>query len=62
MESNSPSTRISFEQFWDRYFAIIRQFRVPEKSFPWYRRHVQSFIRDNPNLRLQDRRPEHIQD
>jgi len=49
------------KQFWDGYFETIRLFRVPENRYSWYQIHIESFIRFLPNVRLLDRKPEHIE-
>jgi integron integrase len=49
------------EQFWKDYFETIRLFRIPEKTFPWYQKHVESFIQFLPEIRLLNRSPEHIE-
>ncbi len=49
------------EQFWDRYFTTIRLFRISEKTSPWYKKHVEAFIQFLPDIRLRDRKPEHIE-
>lgn len=46
-------TRIS--QFWECYFETLQLFRVPVKSLPWYRRHIETFIDYTPNIRLVNR-------
>jgi hypothetical protein len=42
------------EQFRDRYFATIQLFRIPEKTSPWYKKHVEAFIQFLPDIRLRD--------
>lgn len=49
------------KQFWDGYFETIRLFRIPENRHSWYQKHVESFIRYLPKVRLLDRKPEHIE-
>ncbi|ODB93201.1 hypothetical protein A3194_00410 [Candidatus Thiodiazotropha endoloripes] len=31
---------------------MLKRFRIPAKSIPWYRRHVEAFMADHPNTRL----------
>lgn len=50
-KSARPDAR-QVEQFWSRYFDLLRQFRVPEKALPWYRKHVEEFIDKHPDRRL----------
>ncbi len=51
--SRIPDPRI--DQFWTRYLALLKTFRVPEKARPWYRTHVQSFIDADRRCRLLER-------
>lgn len=60
--SITPST--SSEQvtaFWNRYFSVLRQFNVKEKSFTWYQRHIEALINTYPAIRLQAQAAENIQ-
>lgn len=52
MESgeHQPDPRIG--RFWTKYAEFLRQFRVPAKAVPWYRRHIEAFIADHPDVRL----------
>lgn len=62
MTDHTKSTKDHLvEQFWDRYFATIQLFRIPEKISPWYKKHVEAFIQFLPDIRLRDRKPEHIE-
>jgi integron integrase len=49
------------QAFWNRYFSVLTVFRIPEKSHPWYQRHVEQFIAFFPDTRLQNRTAEDIQ-
>ena len=49
------------EQFWIGYCSLLKQFRVPEKAIPWYRKHVQAFIDDHADCRLKSHSPESLQ-
>lgn len=49
------------QAFWDRYFSVLSVFRIPEKSHPWYQRHVEQFIDFIPDTRLQNRTAEEVQ-
>ena len=44
-------------QFWERYFETLRLFRVPDKSFPWYCKHIEAFIECTPDIPLIKRNP-----
>ncbi len=47
-------------RFWRQYAEVLRTFKVPSKSLPWYRRHIEGFITDHPHLRLRAHTPESI--
>lgn len=48
-------------RFWGAYLDTLRLFRIPDKALPWYRRHVESFIRAHPGRRLREHSPDSIQ-
>jgi integron integrase len=51
MEHNEiPDPRI--EKFWNDYKELLKRFRIPPKAIPWYRRHIEAFLADHPNVRL----------
>lgn len=60
MEASSKETDHRIDKFWLNFEQLSRSFRVPEKVIPWYRKHVQSFIDDFPNIRLREQNPENI--
>jgi len=45
------------ERFWQRYRAVLAIFRVPDRAHPWYRKHVDGFLRSDPDRRLGDYDP-----
>jgi len=45
-------------RFWRHYMEVLQTFKVPSKSLPWYRRHIEGFITDHPHLRLRSHTPE----
>ncbi len=61
MDTRIPSSDPRIEQFWTRYLAVLRLFRVPKGALPWYRKHIQGFIDDHPGVRLQEQTPENLQ-
>lgn len=61
MNERTEHSDAKIDQFWQRYSSICRKFRVPDKSLPWYRRHVQAFIDRYPNTRLQAQSVENLQ-
>ncbi|MES9925250.1 MAG: integron integrase [Candidatus Thiodiazotropha endolucinida] len=54
MEKRESSTDPRIEIFWSRYSDVLKLFRIPERSVPWYRRHIEFFIADHPNTRLKE--------
>lgn len=58
MSKNANDARIA--RFWERYISVLRLFRVPERSHPWYRKHVQSFIDHSAGIRLQSQTEENL--
>ncbi len=61
MDAGSQSQSPSIERFWSRYFKVLKLFRVPERSHPWYRKHIQVFIDDHPRVRLQEQTSDSLQ-
>ncbi|MEJ2619064.1 MAG: integron integrase [Candidatus Thiodiazotropha sp.] len=51
MEQSTP-TDPRIAKFWQNYTELLKRFRIPQKSLPWYRRHVEAFLDDHPNVRL----------
>ncbi|MCU7797611.1 MAG: integron integrase [Candidatus Thiodiazotropha sp. (ex Myrtea spinifera)] len=54
MEKREPSTDPRIEIFWGKYSEVLKLFRIPEWTIPWYRRHIEIFIHDHPNTRLKE--------
>ncbi|MES9987909.1 MAG: site-specific integrase [Candidatus Thiodiazotropha endolucinida] len=54
MENRESSTDPRIEIFWRRYSDVLKLFRIPERTIPWYRRHIEFFIADHPNTRLKE--------
>jgi len=42
----------SIERFWANYLFILQNNSVPKKSIPWYRKHVEAYIKTNKNTPL----------
>jgi len=57
METRNPSDA-RVDQFWTQYLQVLQRFRIPEKSRPWYRKHVEGFLDDNREVRLREHTPE----
>ena len=60
MDTIFQPTDRQIDKFWSKYDQIAQLFRIPKKIIPWYRKHVQSFISDFPDIRLQEQNPENI--
>ena len=58
MENAIKDTDPRIAQFWARYLAVLETFRIPDRSRPWYRKHVQGFIDAHSGSRLRDHTPE----
>jgi len=61
MGTGNQSAEISKERFWIRYLEILKLFRTPEKNLPWYRKHIEGFIDDHPDIRLREHTTESLQ-
>lgn len=60
MDTSKISSDPRIEAFWSKYQELIKLFRIPERSWPWYRRHVQTFIDGHPGVRLQNQGPDEL--
>jgi hypothetical protein len=47
-------------KFWENYLLVLKRFGISEGSRPWYRKHVQKFIDDHPQIKLREHRPESL--
>jgi hypothetical protein len=47
-------------RFWTKYSETLKRFRVPAKAIPWYRRHIEEFMSDHPDLRLRSHTAESV--
>ncbi|MCU7810408.1 MAG: phage integrase N-terminal SAM-like domain-containing protein, partial [Candidatus Thiodiazotropha sp. (ex Notomyrtea botanica)] len=61
MEPVQRTTDPRIGRFWSNYLEILEIFRIPEKSKTWYRRHIERFIADHPDIRLRDHTPESVE-
>jgi hypothetical protein len=55
----TPDPRIA--EFWLSYTTLLKRFRIPPKAIPWYRRHIEGFLADNPTVRLKSHTAESIE-
>ncbi|MET0123768.1 MAG: integron integrase [Candidatus Thiodiazotropha sp. 6PLUC9] len=49
-------------KFWQNYTVMLKRFRIPPKSIPWYRRHIEAFLADHPNVRLRSHSTKSVTD
>ena len=47
-------------RFWRKYTETLKLFRIPARSIPWYRRHIEGFISDWPDTRLRSHSAESV--
>lgn len=57
--SGNPSGASSraVQRFWHNYFTILEKSSVPVRTRPWYRKHVEGYIRAHPGYRLAEHLP-----
>lgn len=60
-DSSENRTAPKIELFWKRYIDVTKRFRIPERTRPWYRRHVQAFIDAHSGTKLQRQTPETVE-
>jgi len=61
MESREHPKSPQIEHFWAKYADTVRLFRIPDRSIPWYRKHIQAFIDEHPNTRLKEHTVETVE-
>jgi len=61
MDTGIQPTKSSIDRFWAKYIGVLKLFRIPERSHPWYQKHIQEFVDEHPSIRLQDHTPESLQ-
>jgi integron integrase len=61
MDPTHQTTDPRIVQFWSNYMEILEIFRISEKSKPWYRRHIERFIDDHPDIRLREHTPASVE-
>lgn len=54
-----PDPRVS--RFWTKYAELLKRFRISDKTIPWYRRHIERFLSDHPDIRLRSHTPETVE-
>jgi hypothetical protein len=58
LAENTADPRVT--GFWHQYMEILSIFRISEKSKHWYRRHIEQFITDHPDIRLRNHTAESL--
>ena len=48
------------QRFWHNYFSILEKSSVPARVRPWYRKHVEGYIRAHPGYRLGEHLPHDV--
>lgn len=56
----SDATSRAVQRFWHNYFSILEKSSVPERVRPWYRKHVEAYIRAHPGRRLGEHLPHDV--
>ncbi|MEJ2692898.1 MAG: integron integrase [Candidatus Thiodiazotropha sp.] len=47
--------------FWKKFAKTLTQFHISAKAIPWYRRHIEGFIADHPDIRLRSHTAESVE-
>lgn len=50
------------DRFWHNYFSILEKSRIHKTAVPWYRKHVEAYIKAHPGRRLSSHLPAQIDD
>lgn len=60
--SGNPSVASSraVQRFLHNYFTILEKSPVPVRRGPWYRKHVEGYIRARPGYRLAEHLPYNV--
>ena len=49
-------------QFWHNYLSLLEKFSIPAKARPWYRKHIEEYIKAHQGVKLQQHLPQQIDD
>lgn len=52
METHGQPSDVRIGLFWKKYTKTLEHFHISAKAVPWYRRHIEGFIADHPDIRL----------
>jgi hypothetical protein len=50
------------DRFWHNYFPILEKSRIHKTAMPWYRKHVEAYIKTHTGRRLSSHLPAQIDD
>ena len=50
--TQTPGHHASVERFWDNYLFILEKNNIPKNSLPWYRKHIEAYIKANKGTLL----------
>ncbi len=60
METHKQPSDPRIGHFWKKYAELLKHFRVSAKAIPWYRRHIEGFLTDHPDIRLRSHTAETV--
>ena len=40
-----PENQVAIDRFWDNYLFVLEKHSIPKKARPWYRKHVEAYIK-----------------
>jgi hypothetical protein len=61
MESQELSSDPRIDRIWEKYTELFKHFRIPVKAIPYYRRHIEGFLADHPDIRLRSHSAETVE-
>jgi integron integrase len=61
MNSNTTISDPRIDRFWEQYIEILKKFRIRANAIPWYRRHIEGFLSDHPEVRLRSHTAESVE-
>ena len=50
--TKTPTHYASVERFWGNYLFILEKNNIPKNSLPWYRKHIEAYIKANKGTLL----------
>ena len=61
MEDHQQPSGVRIDLFWKQFAETLTQFHISAKAIPWYRRHIEGFIADHPDIRLRSHTAESVE-